>query len=354
MKKIILLDTNIIYKDFWMKKTIFYKLFSSLDDLNYYWYFLQIIIDESYGKLKECLKEDEKKIKEVSARISKLINKKYDVPSLNIEDVLKTYSEQLKSLIHENEKLIIIDYPNVQHPYIVNKAVYKIKPFKQNGDGYRDALIWENIKGILLEENDSIIYFISQNISDFFDKDHQLHPDLIDELKNIKIDINRVKPYIALHLFYIEVIAKELESLTQIKDQLSSDKWELLRYDTIAKEIDRILVGKNIEYSLPDNDNSDATITWLNEIKIENINQVRKLNDDEIYINLSVAVNLYLEYFVYKWDYYANEDPEYEVMDMDWNEHYILVSISKDIDFEFELVFDNKTEEIKNIEFFIY
>ncbi|TAL30444.1 MAG: hypothetical protein EPN93_19520 [Spirochaetes bacterium] len=61
MEKIIILDTNIIYSDFWMGG-IFFKLFISLTDLNYYWYFPQIIIDESIGKLREKIIDEIKNL----------------------------------------------------------------------------------------------------------------------------------------------------------------------------------------------------------------------------------------------------------------------------------------------------
>src|ERR1700733_11698419 len=68
---------------------------------------------------------------------------------------------------HLNEhKVRWLAIPDVRHKDLLDYALRKRKPFKDNGAGYRDALIWESVK-LLAKESDDDILFLSKDKTDF-------------------------------------------------------------------------------------------------------------------------------------------------------------------------------------------
>jgi hypothetical protein len=108
---------------------------------------------------------------------------------------------------HLNEhKVRWLAIPDVRHKDLLDYALRKRKPFKDNGAGYRDALIWESVK-LLAKESDGDILFLSKDKTDFAAPGHErpqrqergqkkelekLHPDLINDLRAAKINPDQI------------------------------------------------------------------------------------------------------------------------------------------------------------------
>ena len=68
------------------------------------------------------------------------------------------------------KKKRILKYPNRSKKQIAERAIYKIKPFKENGAGYRDTLLWETVLDILSSGMYENVLLITNDISDFYKK----------------------------------------------------------------------------------------------------------------------------------------------------------------------------------------
>jgi predicted nucleic acid-binding protein len=77
--------------------------------------------------------------------------------------------------------------PSISHEDLIKKAVEKIHPFKPNGSGYRDALIWQTV---LVEASSTQVAFVT--------KDHDfgigdvLYPELVAEVEALGFGSDRV------------------------------------------------------------------------------------------------------------------------------------------------------------------
>lgn len=80
--------------------------------------------------------------------------------------------------------VLVLDFPVVSHAALVVRELAGERPFKRNGSGYRDALIWMTL--VEWAEQDAFehaeIYFVSANRSDFADSSGALHTDLRKDL----------------------------------------------------------------------------------------------------------------------------------------------------------------------------
>ncbi|AMM95764.1 hypothetical protein UP17_25335 (plasmid) [Peribacillus simplex] len=100
------------------------------------------------------------------------------------------YAELLKQfeLVYEKLKeegvLHILSCPNDFLGELIDRAVNRIKPFKEGKSEFRDAVTWLTYSNYIEQNNLSDCYFISNNTNDFLDdKKEKLHPDLMKDIK---------------------------------------------------------------------------------------------------------------------------------------------------------------------------
>jgi hypothetical protein len=72
-----------------------------------------------------------------------------------VDSASVTYIEYLDELLEE--KVVgfeVLPLPNPDHATLVKRAIERVPPFNEKGSGYRDSLIWENVKELAAAGND--------------------------------------------------------------------------------------------------------------------------------------------------------------------------------------------------------
>ena len=183
MKKYLMLDTNIIFNDFFLTDPEI-KTVSRLSlTLDLHLCLPKVIFQEIINKYKYLLNLEVNKARTAINQINKRFHVPLDSQYIDIERSVSEYQGFLSRLFHSPNTLL--DFPKTSHESLTMKGIQRRKPFKDNGSGYRDALIWENIKE-LLQKGDQV-YFVTKNSKDFFEEEN-LHSDLLKELDENKID----------------------------------------------------------------------------------------------------------------------------------------------------------------------
>ncbi len=184
----VILDANILIADFTLSSSAFKLLFSNANARNFTLYIPQIVLDEVINKFKSRL---EKSIRDINSEIIKLNRLAGVELGRNISSdfsigAVEKYKCFLDEIIDLNN-IQIISYPETSHKYLVEKAIQIKKPFNANEGGYRDCLIWENVKSMVPRKSDNLtsveIVFITANCTDFLTDERDFHPDLVSELK---------------------------------------------------------------------------------------------------------------------------------------------------------------------------
>ncbi|EDM38889.1 hypothetical protein PBAL39_22490 [Pedobacter sp. BAL39] len=350
----VVLDTNIIYDDFNFKKPNSLILLRELKEGKLTLHVPEIVLDEIVNKFRQRMEKAHKEIKSELDTIKELALEGLTSPTNDqvISDLVNNYRDRLMSLFEEYD-VKVIPYPKTDHRFLAKKAMLKTKPFNTNEKGYRDNLIWENIKSLISGAGEEIasrpeMVFVTNNHTDFMSGDN-LHEDLVAELDEQDLQSDTVAVYRNLKEFVDNVLNLYVVQEDVFRERLNAnDFWDFELKSIIEEYLDNEYVGRNLsnfEFSAPgDYSDDDREITAYHEnFQIRDLT-VKKLSADEFVVDARIDIETELEYFVDKSDYYSSRDEEYAVIDSDWNKHVMLVGQTETIPFDVTLIVNSKLE----------
>lgn len=196
------------------------------------------------------------------------------------------YERQLRQRLQQAD-VRIAPWPEVTHEDLVTRDLARSRPFKQNGSGYRDALIWETVKEIVEEHPGDDVILISTNNADFAaPKSDDLHADLKAEAAGVILEQR------------LDAVIHRIDPLRRVFDQLRSrlDEDPNLR-DRLEADIRRV-----VESSVPDDtrflNNPEATGAHFLEIhKITSVvlNGVLSFDDTTALVSFDVMAEIRAE-----------------------------------------------------------
>lgn len=213
----VFLDTNVFYKNWFATNANSKLLFYYLNNLEYELLLSNIVIQEA-NNIRQ------REVNEVMSELAKTIKKGSQLSQkslvLDIEN-LGFQNYDLASVLKERVDWVeTIEYDNVPHSIIVQRAISSIKPFTSEEKGYRDTLIWLSFLDYLSSRNiEGDVAFITNNKHDFFqikDKSLSFNDDLLKdvEARNIKA---KIKPYLNVYDFVKENVDRIPHSFDQRK-----------------------------------------------------------------------------------------------------------------------------------------
>lgn len=219
----IILDANIIRRDLKLKDSNLEILLDYLHRTNSRLVFPSIVIDEVKALYKRALIEryDEFKKSKEKLESTFLFAKLPDIPEIDIETDSEKYIEYLHSKLGTTEKNII-HYKNEFLPELVNRAISRKKPLDDNGQQFRDGILWLTILDYAKSIEEKRVTLISDNPKDFGEKgENQLALELAKEANELGIEIKyfkRLSDFVKEHASEIEFINKKwIESTIDIK-----------------------------------------------------------------------------------------------------------------------------------------
>lgn len=337
----VILDTNVIFRDYTLDSGWVLKLSDAAKKLGYEVYVPQVVVDEIFHHYRdELLKAYDK----YSKAISLLSDLGLKPIKNNIEEdyVENTYAEKEKLYVKRLKELgiKILPYPKTDHKQIVDKELNSRKPFSSSKKGYRDSLIWETVKEQLIPVKDlwgeTQVLFLSDNTQDFAGKDKSLHPELVEEFTKDGFTDNAVELISDFDRFIDNRINTELEELDRIAKTLFEKKkfnriylkeeLQSLLYDeyvvkeTLMKDMEKEGVRIPSECENP-------TIQDINLSKIKSV-KVHKLADGSAIIDSEIEAVADIEFYLYRGDApLFDEDNMPEIIDWEWDDYYYLAAI---------------------------
>ncbi|WP_223556334.1 PIN domain-containing protein [Pseudomonas sp. BF-R-01] len=260
----VFLDTNVFYKNWFATNANLKLLFYFLNNLEYELLLSNIVIQEA-NNIRQ------REVNEVKSELCRIIKKGNQLSqkslTLDIDNLgFKTYD--LTNVLKERVDWIDrIEYDNVPHSIVVQRAISSTKPFTNEKKGYRDTLIWLSFLDYLSSRNiEGDVAFITNNKHDFFqlkDKTLSFHDDLLRDIaeRNIKASI---KPYLNVYDFVKENVDKTPHSFDQRK---------------LLDDIEDFLVSET-EYFLNAMNNDDLSELLETRLFSDKLTPILEVNSD--------------------------------------------------------------------------
>ncbi|NRT13933.1 hypothetical protein HNP99_000258 [Flavobacterium sp. 28A] len=184
---IIFIDTNIIYGHWHLQNANFQYLLNYLENTNSTLAVSEIVCDEIDNKFHDELNAIESTLKNNIKKYNTLINKNSPLIPDKLDNDYSFKSLLMKRTNHVN----FFPFNLVPNQKLVERAIKKIKPFKEDDKGFRDTLIWLSFLDYLKLNKNEDIAFINNNSSDFYNLAKiNFHNDLIDDIKSYGLTNN--------------------------------------------------------------------------------------------------------------------------------------------------------------------
>ena len=224
----------------------------------------------------------------------------------------------------------IMPYPDISHKRVVERDLARRKPFKRDGSGYRDYLIWENVKSLLLWGTERVI-LITNNPKDF-GEGPQVDPELQKDLTNPY----HLKLFRSLREFNEAFILPRLKMLDGVKEAIQADPsqvglmtWFGDNLLDVVREVDDL---EWLVAGFPHGAGSvrPVELVSFHELKVHD---VRELESGEKLLRLSVDVEIDFSIDI-DWDDYVNHQEVRdwagegsEAFSFSFSRHVVLVTL---------------------------
>lgn len=346
----VVLDSNIVIADFWLGSTNFKLLFESAKKGDVKIFIPEVVLDEVVNKYVKRLEDSKKKIDSELKTYKKLSKEQETNPiSQNMIDKSVTeYQKHLQQVVKDNS-IEVIKYPKTDHKFLANKAINKLKPFNANEKGYRDSLIWENIKELLTESESAVsqpeLVFISNNYKDFATSEYELNSDLIAELEDEDFDSKSVIVYPSLSEFndkQTKLFFAQSKSFE--KKLIQKELWDFDLHSEITDYLFKNYVGSELfHYDVEfEYEYSEPTVSSIYEDFEEKITAVKKLNATDYLVDVEFEVNSMIDFFIDKSDYWSMDDDKHiSIQDSDWNKWVMLAETEITVPLTMSLIIDS-------------
>jgi len=344
----VVLDSNTICRDFRLVGSTFRVFFDGLARAGHSLHMSRVVIDEVLNKYAEELPKIKKSLDQARRVLGEIQS---PFTNATIEELVEEYRDMLLSRFEE-VGATTIDYPDVPHQMVVQRALNGRKPFAPSGRGYRDTLIWETVLDLAQRPSEPIA-FIS-NDRDFLNDEGNLHPDLVADMEARGLQSGRIVPFSSLEEFVDEQIKPTMEALEDILQRLAEGRYpELdlaeeitvrLPYSDAGREWEPAELGFPQEFETP-------TISSVQDVQNIRVLDVRELYSGEFLIRAEADADCEFDVFVYKPDYYAMSEEEAPyIWDRGWNPYYFAASVSTWVHVEIEMTFDPDRAQVTSMQ----
>jgi hypothetical protein len=312
----IILDTSVIVKEGYFRSGMMRALLKAAHFMDLKVLMPDVVWDELLGKAEKEIAKRTGAYDKAARGLNAITGKK--IEPVNAASEFGDYENWLAEEI-EKFGIDFLPYPATTTKELVTKSYEGEKPFKEDGDGHKDYLIWKSIIEFL--QNQQAVaptYFLTNNKKDFCADAAPplvLHADLASQLP----EGQSVNVYLDVGSFFGEIIAPHLKGLdiNEIPDDLVNRAIELIEsnltdYSAFGFE------GVPLQ--------NDVSIASVENVEIVD-RAIQSLDDDEFLVTFDCKFDADISGFMDKSEYYSG-DQEVFVWEANWNDYVMLVSTS--------------------------
>ena len=336
------LDTSVAMNESFLKSPFAEAFLKACAILQYAVVIPEIVIDELKGNYPKKLQEASASFQKAKKEVIKLVD--LPIPDIDLLEAKNFFEEWLEEFLDEHG-VVVAPYPDVAAKELVEQSYALKKPFKGSGEGHKDYVIWKTILGhISGDETTPPNIFLTSNTKDFCETSGEgapsLHPDLAGQIGSLA---NTPTVYTSMKGAFESELAPHLEGIT------SDDIPNLGDHNIDA------MAGKFLLDDLPNRSLFGLEgVPFGNEISISSVGNhsidsvALKKVDNEVIVSVTGNVELEVDGFIDKFNFYSIEDEtnNIHVMDGNWNDHVMWVTSSVETPFELTIFYSTKSSEV--------
>ena len=343
----IVLDTNIIYADFKLSGTAFRIFFEGVRRTGTNVFIPQVVIDEvvtNYEEKVNTLITDLKKLQRNAKRLTNAFEDGLSNTQSSVQ-IIDEYRTELLDRLNE-EDVQILGYPEIAHESIVKRDLQRRRPFKTNGAGYRDTLIWETILTLLQQRQEPVV-FVTRNSKDFGTGPTVLS-DLLTDVTNLGFEHEIVKITTSLDDLNHELFLPKLKHLDELMKLFTTDKvphFSLRKW--LEANLREQIEQDEWDYLLAEVEIGHGTVSIESfDIRSTEIDDVRELPSGDLLVSATVEVEGWVGVDA-TWDDFMNYEDIRELLEEEFDESgkfsHVSTSVPFDSPIAFSLILEDKT-----------
>jgi len=297
----LVVDANTLSSDYYLAGPSFTVIANEIADGDLEVIVPEVAVIETVGNFRRSISDAQNALQKFAGKWNRLLPEptKLDELDTYLDDLAAAYEEALR------EKLTVLGarmqpIPEVDHERLVRRATERRRPCDQNGNGYRDTLIWETIL-IIAKEGDDVV--IVTNDTDFTvdeEGERRLHPDLLADLEEAGVDVEVTivtDPHVAIRQYLVHGEAEIADLAHQVRLELLNEWLQdaALYEEAMQAKVDPEAAG------LPRSATS-AEIDFVEEVAdVTDYSLLRKLGDS-VLIEFEARADAAVDMWVDEWD----------------------------------------------------
>lgn len=383
----VIVDTTATFVDVMMRSTPWMQLLTLCNDSRVQVVLPDVVLRETARHWEaEALKVIEianGKVAGIRKSREKLAEFGIDGSSL-IDSALVTATPD-KAMFEEEtrEKLVSLGVQVVPVPdhvdieTVLQRDLARKKPFSDSGKGFRDTLVWETAKQVVMEsEPGDKILLVTANSTDYCDQTGALAPELCAEVESAVGELTRVADLEELLKHHalapmVAGLAKTPEQLTtflafatsthgadaeplpvdhvvknaviQALEQLAGEEVQTVNAATSGLDFTELRIPSQLEgLSISAIDADESTLTWQT---------YETYQDTTLLIQAEIDAEITLDGFAYKSDVgYLDEGDQIYILEWDWNSHMAYVGATTKARLSFQIRLEQGMDFVEECE----
>lgn len=354
----IVLDSNVIIADYWLRSSSFMLLRAYLKKAGKSLVMPQIVFEEVINHRGEELSQAKLEIRDTQRKLSRLFRSAEPTFKRFFEIAKKERDDPYEGFLADELNKMgaeILDYKDIPHKAIVARDLKRARPFQQSGKGYRDALLWETVLRGCTQKGSSIV-FITDNVADFYDKHGSLHDDLKVDVRDKGIAEADFQLFRNLVEFTDKLVVPFLKARKDFVTLVQNDKVDGLSLRSVCDDnINTIIDAIN---DAPDSMIGEPEICEpsVDEVYIPaefDITGASEISLNRLLVAFKFRATVAFLWFLDRSDYVTMSEEVtsgIHVVEPDWNESVMQVESSCEIDLKCRLTFDVEEKAVESFE----
>jgi hypothetical protein len=348
----VFLDTTVLFSDPYLASASGRLLVRKVRDGDVQLLLSEVVIRESARHYGENVRESLEAKQSADAKLFELGHISELSHSPPSRDLLRSdYERNFRKLLQEIGATVI-PLPDVPHDELLDRLFRERKPFKRKGEGYRDALIWSSLLSAIASDED--VDLVTNNVKDFLDPaDHSLHPDLRDDLATTGY-VGSLRTHLSLKHLIREITTRAESAVEEVGILLRGNPGARA---TLIDEIERLVTSHypfGTELPLDEalaGPYETPTLSFIGDFGRLTVDDAREEPDGPVHVFLTAQGHLSIDVFVFKADFYSLDvdEEQFTLTDSDWNDHYVLGSLDRDVDVEVEAIWNAADQALRDV-----